>query len=30
MNWNAPLPSGGDALGNEVTLTISLSLVAEA
>jgi polyisoprenoid-binding protein YceI len=29
MNWNAPLPSGGDALGNEVTLTISLSLVAE-
>ncbi len=29
MNWNAPLPSGEDALGNEVTLTISLSLVAE-
>jgi polyisoprenoid-binding protein YceI len=30
MSWNAPLPSGGNALGNEVTLTISLSLVAEA
>jgi polyisoprenoid-binding protein YceI len=30
ISWNAPLPSGGDALGNEVTLTISLSLVAEA
>ncbi len=30
MNWNAPLPSGGNALGNEVTLTISLSLVEEA
>jgi polyisoprenoid-binding protein YceI len=30
MGWNAPLPSGGSALGNEVTLTISLSLVAEA
>ena len=30
INWNAPLPSGGNALGNEVTLTISLSLVAEA
>lgn len=29
MTWNAPLPSGGNALGNEVTLTISLSLVAE-
>jgi polyisoprenoid-binding protein YceI len=30
INWNAPLPFGGSALGNEVTLTISLSLVAEA
>jgi polyisoprenoid-binding protein YceI len=29
IDWNAPLPSGGNALGNEVTLTISLSLVAE-
>jgi polyisoprenoid-binding protein YceI len=28
--WNAPLPSGGNALGNHVTLTISLSLVEEA
>jgi polyisoprenoid-binding protein YceI len=30
IDWNAPLPSGGNALGNEVTLTISLSLIAEA
>ena len=30
MNWNAPLPSGGNALGNEVTLAISLSLVEES
>jgi polyisoprenoid-binding protein YceI len=30
MNWNAPLPSGGDALGNTVNLTVSLSLVAES
>jgi polyisoprenoid-binding protein YceI len=30
INWNAPLPSGGMALGNEVTLTIALSLVEEA
>jgi polyisoprenoid-binding protein YceI len=29
ISWNTPLPSGGDALGNEVTLTIALSLVAE-
>ena len=29
IDWNAPLPSGGNALGNEVTLTISLSLVEE-
>src|SRR5262249_22070783 len=29
MSWNARLPSGGNALGNEVTLTISLSLVEE-
>jgi len=27
MNWNAPLPSGGKALANEVTLTVELSLV---
>jgi polyisoprenoid-binding protein YceI len=30
MNWNAPLPSGGKALGNEVTLTVELSLVEQA
>lgn len=29
VDWNAPLPSGGNALENEVTLTISLSLLAE-
>ena len=27
MNWNAPLPSGGNALANEVTLTVDVSLV---
>ena len=30
ISWNAPLPGGGNALGNAVTLTISLSLVEEA
>ena len=30
INWNAPLPSGGNALGDEVTLAISLSLIEEA
>jgi polyisoprenoid-binding protein YceI len=30
MNWNAPLPSGGKALANEVTLTVDLSLTAQA
>ena len=30
MNWNAPLPSGGKALANDVTLIVELSLVAEA
>jgi polyisoprenoid-binding protein YceI len=30
MNWNAPLPSGGNALANEVTLTVELSLVEQA
>jgi polyisoprenoid-binding protein YceI len=30
INWNAPLPSGGNALGTDVTLTISLSLVEQA
>jgi polyisoprenoid-binding protein YceI len=27
MNWNMPLPSGGNALANEVTLTVDVSLV---
>ena len=27
MNWNMPLPSGGNALANDVTLTVELSLV---
>ena len=30
INWNAPLPSGGKALANEVTLTIELELVEQA
>ena len=30
MNWNMPLPSGGKALANDVTLTVELSLVAQA
>ncbi|MGH2970363.1 MAG: YceI family protein [Solirubrobacteraceae bacterium] len=30
MNWNAPLPSGGKALANEVTLTVELALVEQA
>ncbi len=30
MNWNAPLPSGGKALANEVTITVELSLVEQA
>ena len=30
MNWNAPLPSGGDALANEVTITVDLSLTEQA
>ena len=29
VNWNAPLPSGGQALGNDVTLTVELQLVRE-
>lgn len=28
MKWNAPLPSGGNALANEVTLSVDISLVA--
>jgi polyisoprenoid-binding protein YceI len=30
MNWNVPLPSGGVALANEVTLTVDISLVGQA
>ena len=30
MHWNAPLPSGGNALANEVTLTVDISLVEQA
>jgi polyisoprenoid-binding protein YceI len=30
MNWNAPLPSGGKALANDVTLTVDASLVEQA
>jgi polyisoprenoid-binding protein YceI len=27
LNWNAPLPKGGFALANEVTLIVDLELV---
>jgi polyisoprenoid-binding protein YceI len=30
MNWNAPLPSGGNALANDVTLSVDLSLIEQA
>ena len=30
MHWNAPLPSGGNALGDEVTITVDASLIAQA
>ena len=30
MNWNMPLPSGGNALANNVVLTVDLSLIAQA
>ncbi len=30
MNWNMPLPSGGNALANEVSLSVELSLVEQA
>jgi polyisoprenoid-binding protein YceI len=29
MNWNMALPSGGNVLANDVTLTVELSLVAQ-
>jgi polyisoprenoid-binding protein YceI len=28
INWDAPLPSGGSALADEVTITAELALVA--
>ncbi len=30
MHWNVDLPSGGKALGSEVTLTVELSLIEQA
>jgi polyisoprenoid-binding protein YceI len=30
LNWNMPLPSGGDALANDVTLTVDVALVQQA
>jgi polyisoprenoid-binding protein YceI len=30
LNWNMDLPGGGKALANQVTLTVELSLVAQA
>jgi len=30
LNWNAPLPNGGKALEDEVTITIELNLVKES
>ena len=30
MSWNAPLPTGGQALAADVALTVDLALVAEA
>ena len=30
INWNMPLPSGGKALANEVTLTVDISLTEQA
>ena len=29
MNWNMPLPSGGNVLANDVTLTVEISLVEQ-
>ena len=29
MNWNMPLPSGGNVLNNDVTLTVEVSLVEQ-
>jgi polyisoprenoid-binding protein YceI len=30
LNWNMPLPSGGNALANEVTLAVDIALVQQA
>jgi polyisoprenoid-binding protein YceI len=30
MNWNMALPAGGNVLANDVTLTVEISLVAQA
>jgi hypothetical protein len=29
MNWNLPLPSGGNVLANDVTLTVDVSLLEQ-
>lgn len=29
LEWNVPLPDGGSALADEVTITVELALVAE-
>ena len=29
INWNMPLPSGGNVLANDVTLTVEVSLVEQ-
>jgi polyisoprenoid-binding protein YceI len=30
LNWNMPLPAGGNALANDVTLTVDVALVQQA
>jgi polyisoprenoid-binding protein YceI len=30
LNWNMPLPAGGNALANDVTLTVDIALVQQA
>ncbi|MEA2287945.1 MAG: hypothetical protein QOJ21_3988 [Solirubrobacteraceae bacterium] len=30
MNWNVPLPAGGNALAHDVTLTVELSFIEQA
>jgi polyisoprenoid-binding protein YceI len=30
LNWNMPLPAGGNALANEVTLTVDIALLQQA